>query len=177
MSTLVAIVYPDEFRAAEVLAAVQRLQDRFLVNLADSCCVTRDKEGHVKLHQSFNVTSAGALNGALWGTLVGLVFFNPLVGLAAGTAVGALAGKSSDHGIPDQFMQDLGEKMVPGSSAVFMLIRMMTFDKLESELAKFGGHILYADLSKEQAAHLENLLSAAPAPTGGGPSAQKPGDR
>jgi uncharacterized membrane protein len=163
MSTLVAIVYPDEFRAAEVLAAVQRLQDRFLVNLADSCTVTRDKDGNVKLHQSFSVTSAGALGGALWGTLLGLVFFNPLVGLAAGTAVGALTGKLSDHGIPDQFMQDLGDKMAPGSSAVFMLFRMMTFDKLEPELAKFGGHVLSASLSKEQAEHLEKLLSAAPA--------------
>jgi len=175
MSTLVAIVYPDEFRAAEVLAAVQRLQDRFLVNLADACCVTRDRDGHVKLHQSFSVTSAGAISGALWGTLLGLVFFNPVVGLAAGTAVGALAGKLSDHGIPDQFMKDLGEKMAPGSSAVFMLIRMMTMDKLEPELAKFGGHILYADLSKEQAEHLEKMLtaSASPAAATPGPVASK----
>src|SRR5262252_3193019 len=82
MANLIAIIYPDEFRAAEVLATLRRLQGTFQINLADACCVTRDKEGKVELHQTFNVTTAGAVSGGICGTLVGLLLLNPLIGLA-----------------------------------------------------------------------------------------------
>ena len=159
MANLVAIIYPDEFRAAEVLATLRRLQTTFQINLADACCVTRDKQGKVELHQTFNVTAAGAISGGLCGTLVGLIFLNPLVGLAVGTAAGAITGRLSDHGIPDDFMKQFAEKMAPGSSAIFLLIRMANMENVEREMARFGGHIMYTDLPKEAEAHFEKLLS------------------
>jgi hypothetical protein len=55
---------------------------------------------------------AGGSSGALWGTLIGLLFLNPLAGMAIGAGVGAasgaLAGKLSDYGIPDDFIRELG---------------------------------------------------------------------
>lgn len=37
-----------------------------------------------------NLTAAGALGGGFWGTLVGLLFLNPLLGAAVGAASGRL---------------------------------------------------------------------------------------
>ena len=164
MSNLVAIVYPDEYRAAEVLAALRRLESNFQINLADACTLTRDRDGKVKLHQTFHVTEAGAIVGGLWGLLAGVVFMNPLAGLAAGAAAGALSGRLSDHGIPDRFMKELGERIGPGSSAIFLLLRMAHVSELEAALAPFGGHVLYTDLAPETAAHLETLLRGTLAP-------------
>jgi uncharacterized membrane protein len=166
MANLIAIIYPDEFRAAEVLATLRRLQGTFQINLADACCVTRDKEGKVELHQTFNVTTAGAVSGGICGTLVGLLLLNPLIGLAVGTAAGAVVGGLSDHGIPDDFMKQLAAKMAPGSSAIFLLIRMANMEKVEPEIARFGGHIIYTDLPRDAEAHLEKLLSESAAPSG-----------
>jgi uncharacterized membrane protein len=159
MAHLVAIVYPDEFRAAEVMAALKRLQSQYLLDLEDACIVTRDKEkGKIKLHQAVNLTAAGAASGAFWGTLIGMLFLMPLAGLAVGAAAGALSGKLSDYGINDEFMKSLSAKLEPGSSAIFMLVRRATVDKVEPELAKFGGQVLYTNLSKEGEEKLQKLL-------------------
>ena len=40
----------------------------------------------MKLNQLMNLTAAGALSGAFWGTLVGLIFLVPLFGTALGAA-------------------------------------------------------------------------------------------
>jgi len=159
MAHLVAIVYPDEFRAAEVMATLKRLQSEYLLDLEDACYVTRDKDGKVKLHQAVNLTTAGALSGAVWGSLIGLIFLNPLLGLAAGAAAGAISGKLSDYGIDDDFIRQLSDKMPPGSSAIFMLVRRATIDKVEPEIAKFGGELLYTNLSHESEERLQKLLT------------------
>jgi uncharacterized membrane protein len=90
MADLVAITYPDEHRAAEVLATLRRLQHEYLIDLEDACVVTKDAQGKIKLHQAVNLTAAGAASGAFWGSLVGLLFVFPFGGLAVagGLAVG-----------------------------------------------------------------------------------------
>lgn len=161
MADLVAIVYPDEHRAAEVIASLQRLQSQYLIDLADACYVVKNKEGEIKLHQAVNLTAAGAVSGALWGTVIGLLFFNPLLGTALGAAAGALSGKLSDYGINDDFIKSLSAEMQSGSSAIFMLVRKMTVDKVEPELAKFGGKLLHTSLSKDAEAKFQTLLDEA----------------
>ena len=52
MANLVVIAYDDEFRAAEVLATLRRLQRDYLIDLDDAVYVTKDGEGKIKLHES-----------------------------------------------------------------------------------------------------------------------------
>ena len=56
----------------------------------------------VELHQAVNATATGAVSGGFWGSLIGLLFLNPLLGLAVGAAAGALSGRFTDYGIPRQ---------------------------------------------------------------------------
>ncbi|HTO44552.1 MAG TPA: hypothetical protein VML56_10775 [Burkholderiales bacterium] len=39
MAYLVAIVYPDEYRAAEAMSALKRLQSEYLLDLEDACWI------------------------------------------------------------------------------------------------------------------------------------------
>jgi uncharacterized membrane protein len=161
MADLVAIVYPDQHRAAEVRATLQRLQHEYLIDLEDACVVTKDEAGKVKLHQAVNLTATGAVSGALWGTVIGLLFFNPLLGTALGAATGALAGRLSDYGIDDDFIKSLAAEMQPNSSGIFMLVRRATMDRVEPELAKFGGKVLRTSLSRETEAKFQAMLDEA----------------
>ena len=68
---------------------------------------------------------------------MGLLFLNPLVGAAVGAASGAIAGRLSDVGINDDFMRQLGHSIPPGGSAVFILVRKMTADKVLARLESF----------------------------------------
>lgn len=161
MSTLVVVGYNDPHRAEEVRLTLIQLQKDYLIDLEDAVAAVKDADGKVKLHQAVNLTATGAISGGFWGSLIGLIFLNPLLGLAAGAAAGAASGALSDVGINDQFMKDLAATMTPNSSALFVLIRNSTPDKVLEEVRGTGGTILKTSLSHEDEAKLQAALSAA----------------
>jgi uncharacterized membrane protein len=166
MSDLIAVGFKGEDTADQVLNTLVTLQKEHLIDLEDACVVIRDQHGQVRLKQAINLTSVGAASGgawgALWGTLLGLLFLNPLAGLLTGAALGAgagaLSGALSDYGIDDGFIRSLGATIAPGSSALFVLVRRATMDKVLPELRPFGGTVLRTSLSNEQEERLRQAL-------------------
>jgi uncharacterized membrane protein len=59
------------------------------------------------------------------------------VGAITGAGAGALAGSLSDYGIPDDFIKKLGETIPEGSSALFVLFRGVTEDKVLPEIQPY----------------------------------------
>jgi uncharacterized membrane protein len=161
MSTLVVIGYDDPFKAQEVRLMFAKMQKDYLVDLEDAVVAVKDEKGKVKLHQAVNLTATGAVSGGFWGTLIGLIFLNPLLGLAVGATAGAVSGALTDVGIDDKFMKELAEQMNPNTSALFVLIRKATPDKVLEELKGSGGHVLKTSLSHDDEAKLKAALSAA----------------
>lgn len=160
MSTLVVIGYKDLYKAEEVRLTLRKLQRDYLIELEDAVVAVKDANGKVKLNQAINLTAAGAVSGGFWGMLIGLIFLSPLLGVAIGVSAGALSGALSDVGINDQFMKELAATMTPNSSALFVLVRKATPDKVLEELKGTGGTILKASLSNEDEAKLQAALDA-----------------
>jgi uncharacterized membrane protein len=160
MSTLVVISYPDTSKAEEMRLKLLKMQQDYLVDLEDAVVAVKDAKGKVRLHQAVNLTTAGAVSGGFWGTLIGMIFLNPLLGLAVGASAGAVSGALSDVGINDQFMKDLAANMQPDCSILFVLVRKATPDKVLAELKGTGGTILKTSLSHEDEAKLQAALSA-----------------
>lgn len=142
-------------------AELAKLQKEYLIEMDDVVVVTKDDKGKVKLHQARNLTAAGAVGGAFWGTLIGMIFLNPLVGAAVGAGAGALSGKLRDIGIDDEFMKELGETITPGSSALFVLVRKVTPDKVLEGLKGFKGKVLKTSLTKDREEELREVLEQA----------------
>ena len=161
MSTLVVIGYDSAFAAEEVRLKLMKLQREYLIDLEDAVVAVKDPKGNVKLNQAVNLTAAGAASGGFWGTLVGVIFMNPLLGLAVGAGAGAISGALTDIGINDDFMKSLATTLTPGTSALFVLVRKATPDKVLEELAGTGGKVLKTSLSHEDEARLQAALSAA----------------
>ncbi len=161
MSTLVVIGYDDPFKAEEVRLRLLKLQKEYLIDLEDAVVAVKNDKGKVKLHQAVNLTAAGAISGGFWGSLVGLIFLNPLLGLAVGAGAGAVSGALSDVGIDDKFMKELSEALAPGTSALFVLVRKATPDKVLEELKGTGGKVLKTSLSHDDEAKLQAGLNAA----------------
>ncbi|MEB3191959.1 MAG: DUF1269 domain-containing protein [Snowella sp.] len=158
MSDLIVIAYDDEFKAEEVRLTLAKLQVEHLIELEDAAVVVKDDKGKIKLKQAVNLTSAGAASGGFWGLLIGTLFFSPLLGVAVGAASGALAGALSDVGVDDNFMRELGETLKPSTSALFVLVRKVTPDKVLEEVGKYGGKVLRTSLSKDEEAQLQEVL-------------------
>lgn len=159
MSTLIAIAYDDIFKAEEVRLTLAKLQREHLIELEDAAVVVKDGEGKVKLKQAINLTAAGATSGGFWGLLIGTLFLVPLFGAAVGAATGAIGGALSDIGVDDNFMRDLGETLCPNTSALFILIKKVTPDKVLDEVSKYGGKILRTSLSKDDEQQLQEVLN------------------
>ncbi len=160
MADLVAVAFDDETTAFELRAELAKLQKEYLISMDDVVVVTRDEEGRVKLHQAVNMTATGAVGGGFWGMLIGLIFLNPLLGAAVGAGAGALSGYLTDIGIDDKFMKDLGEKLPKGGSALFVLVKKATGDKVLERLEPFRGkgHVLQTSLSQDEEQALRQAL-------------------
>lgn len=164
MSDLIVIVYPTEAKAEEVRERLFELQKQYLIKLGDAVIATKTEAGKIKLNQLVNTTAAGAVSGSFWGLLVGVLFLNPLLGVAVGAASGALGGALSDFGINDAFMKELSGSLQPGNGALFVQVQDMTADKVLKEIQGYGGVVLKTSLdeTKEQALR-DALQQASPA--------------
>lgn len=167
MSNLIVIAYGDQFKAEEMRTQLLKLQKEYLIDLEDAVVAVKNDAGKVKLHQIYNLTAAGALSGGFWGTLIGLIFMNPLLGLAAGASAGAVSGALSDVGINDAFMKDLASTFENGSSLLFVLVRKATPDKVLAEIQGSGGKVIKTSLTHEQEEKLQAALDAGRAPAAG----------
>ena len=89
--------------------------------------------------------------GPCWGALVGILFLNPLAGMAlgaiAGAGAGALSGRLADYGIRDDFIKNLSQTIPEGSSALFVLFKSVTEDKVLPEIEPYKPRVLKTSLS------------------------------
>jgi uncharacterized membrane protein len=163
MSTLVVVTCDNPCKGEEVRLKLRKLQSEYLLDLEDAVVAVKDEKGKVKLNQAVNLTATGAASGGFWGTLIGLIFLNPLLGFAVGATAGAVTGTLTDVGINDHFMKELAGAMAPNSSTLFVLVRKATPDKVLEELKGTGGRVLKTSLSHEDEAKLQAALNAATA--------------
>jgi uncharacterized membrane protein len=160
MSNLIVIGFDDESTAFSMRAELVKMQKEYLIEMEDVVVVTKDDNDKVKLHQAVNLTASGAVSGSFWGLLIGFLFLNPIAGAAVGAGAGALGGKLADIGINDDFMKDLAETFTPGTSALFVLVRKATPDKVLDGLKGFKGKVLQTSLTKDKEEELRKVLEA-----------------
>jgi len=163
MAQLVVVGFAAVEEAEQVRRELVDIQREQLIALEDAVVVEHDSEGQVHLRQAINMTAAGALGGGFWGTLVGLLFLNPLLGAAVGAGVGAASGSLSDIGINDGFMRELGETLPRGSAALCLLVREATPDRVIERLRAHAPHakLLRTNLSHTDEDQLRALLERA----------------
>jgi len=162
MSKLIAVVFQDHTTAFEMRTDLVRMEQDHLLSIDDAVVVTRNAEGKAKLHQAMNLTAIGALNGGWWGTLIGLLFLNPLLGAVIGAGTGAMSGALTDIGIEDQFMKKVGGDLKENHAAVFVLVRDVTQDRVMEGLEKYAGKgtIHTTSLSREDEEKLRAMFES-----------------
>ena len=163
MSDLIVISFADEQTALGMRAELAKMQKEYLIEMDDVVVVTKDDKGKVKLHQAQNLTAAGAVSGGFWGTLIGMIFLNPLLGAAVGAGAGALSGALTDIGISNDMMKSFAESFKPGCSALFVLVRKATGDKVLAGLSEFTGKgkVLQTSLTKDKEHELREVIEGA----------------
>ncbi len=160
MADLVVLGFEDVATAEKVFELGAQLQREELIDLEDAALAWRDENGRVRIQQAMPTTSAGAASGALWGTLIGLLFLAPVAGLAVGAAGGAIAGKLTDIGIDDELIKRITAQLEPGRGAVFALVRRSTTDRVTEALKEYKPAVLHTNLSHDRQEDLVRALQA-----------------
>jgi uncharacterized membrane protein len=171
----------DMYRASEVLNTLQDMNSSWVVDLNDAVAVYRDYSGKLRVDQSYQMTTGeGAAWGGLFGGLIGAMLAAPFTagisaaaaaatvaaGSLSGVTLGATAGAidadswKEDFGISDDFVQQVGNLVQPGDSAIFALLRTINPELVAAQFKGYGGTILRTTLSAEQRAKVEATLHA-----------------
>ncbi len=161
MAEVVVIGYPDKQTAERVVAVIEGLQKKLIVEVAGLAIVGRDAKGKYLVETPSHPTRAGAAGGAIWGLLFGALLFVPIAGLAVGGLVGASAGKLSEMGVKKEFIEQCNDVVLPGTYAVVAIVVKATADKAVEALKPYGGKVLRTSLSEEAEDELTKALVAA----------------
>ncbi|MFN8470824.1 MAG: DUF1269 domain-containing protein [Anaerolineae bacterium] len=156
MADVIAIVYPDEKRAGEVVESMRELQAAHGATFGSGRAVVKDASGKVTL-QSAGFRTAD--KGRWWQKFIGGVVtpgFSEYQGWAPETA--AFDQETADYSLDENFVKNLAKEMQPGSSAVFLVVLQGNTAALHKRLAEFGGTLLYSNLNDEAAQELEAEL-------------------
>ena len=160
MRSLVVLAFDDENGALDVRDKLLELQKQELITLEDAAVVVRKPDGKVKVKQARSLVGAGALGGAFWGMLIGLIFLAPVLGMAVGAIAGALGGKYSDIGIDDDFIKEVGDTIEPGQSALFLLVTDVERERVIDELEPYDPTLLQTNLSPDDEEKLREAFAA-----------------
>lgn len=117
MTTFTAWSFKDPDGAGKALAALQSASSDGLVKIVDHA-VVRWPEGAAKpdVVHGHEDKWRGTGWGAFWGLLFGSLFFAPLLGAAAGGALGALGKSLEAVGITEDQLGTIRDQVTPGTS-------------------------------------------------------------
>jgi uncharacterized membrane protein len=160
LSYLVATQYTSEEDAQSVRNQVLQMQREELVAVRDAI-VAHNEGGKVKLDQAHDLVVGGTLSGAFWGTLIGLLFGVPVVGLGAGMLGGAISGALADIGIDDAFAKRLVAQAPEGTATLLLLIETKAIERVVRTLDRPGASIVHTNLELDEHARLARLLKGA----------------
>lgn len=158
MSQLIVLGVADREAAEHAMDIAADLNKQQLLRLEDAAYAYKDDKGRPRIQQTVSTTGMGAAGGALWGTLIGLIFLNPLLGLAVGAATGAVAGKLTDIGIDDDVIKQIGSHLEDGRAAVFLLADITTADRVIDAFKPLRPTVIQTNLSKDDEHELVEAL-------------------
>ena len=155
---LIVMLFENKDDAHNVLRDLKKLETEGQIEIDDFAIVVKDINGKVAVDKT---AAYGAKKGALVGGLLGLLLaglFFPLAGIAIGAGGGALIGKMSQLGIDKEFIQEVVDKLTPGSSALFVTGERGAAEVAIRAIDPYKGTVYHTNLDEEVEEQLRQAL-------------------
>jgi uncharacterized membrane protein len=132
VTQVVIAAFHEEEAAAQVADALKEAKKQNQLSYRNVAVIRKDEAGKVKVQETGDMSAGpGAGVGALIGGAFGL-FAGP-AGFAAGSAAGAAIGGTGaaliDSGLDNKRLQQIGDVLQPGNSAVIAVFEEVEVDK------------------------------------------------
>jgi uncharacterized membrane protein len=153
---IVVAAFQDEQGADGALKELRTIQSQGVIKIDDAAVMRRDKNNKLHIKESADMgggkgATIGGVTGAVFGLLAGPVGW----GLGIGALVGGLAAKLHDTGFPQERLEQVGQGLRPGTSALVVVLEHTWVRKVEQELEQQGADVLTESLRRDIASQLE----------------------
>jgi uncharacterized membrane protein len=152
---IIVAAWPEPDAAAAALAELRAAQKENLIGIVDVATLVVDADGTLRIRETKDMRGRqGAVVGGLVGAGVGLVTGGIGWLLLSGGALGALAARARDGGLPDERLKALGQRMTPSSSALVAVIERTVAADLQRAMAALGAEVVAEAVADEVAEQL-----------------------
>jgi uncharacterized membrane protein len=141
---LIVANYEEENAAGEALKKLKDIEILGDLRFLDAAVIHRDDNNKIHIKETSDPGGGkGAAAGGTIGALIGVLAGPPgiVIGGAVGALVGGVTAKSIDSGIPNDRLDQLGEALSPGTSAVAVISETPFVDQVKRQLEKTGGSV------------------------------------
>ena len=167
---LIVANYEEEDAAGEALKKLKDIEVHSDLRFLDAAVIHRDDKNKIHIKETSDPGGGkGAAAGGTIGALIGVLAGPPgiVIGGAVGALVGGVTAKSIDSGIPNDRLEQLGEALSPGTSAVAVISEAAFVDMVARQLEKTGGSVstthMRADIPDQLAEENNEVEEDAPA--------------
>jgi uncharacterized membrane protein len=145
---LIVAVFGTQTGAHAARKALRTSREEKLIGICASIAVQKDEKGQILFRDTGMSTGKGAVEGSILGAAVGVLTGGTALALgAAGALVGGLVGKRQQAGcVEDQRLNQLTASLVPGSSALVVVMEPGWGMVVEQELRGMGADLFAADI-------------------------------
>jgi uncharacterized membrane protein len=148
MTTFTVWKFDDPDGADRAVRMLRDAQADGLVKIDDHAVVRWPVgEPHPSTAHGHEETWHGAGWGAIWGLLIGTLFFLPVVGGLAGAALGALSKATEDAGITKEQLENIRSEVTEGTSALFAVTEEGDLDRLGERFRGMHSTLLATNLT------------------------------
>jgi uncharacterized membrane protein len=131
MTTFTVWKFDDPDGADQAGSILKDAAAEGLVKIVDHAVVTWPVgASRPSTNQGHEATWRGTGWGALWGMLVGALFFVPVIGGVAGAAIGAISKATEGTGITKDQLEKIRTQLTEGTSALFLVTDEGNLDRL-----------------------------------------------
>lgn len=139
----IVAAWPDAESAGQAMDELKQAKKDHLVGIVELATIVVDDDGKMHLTDVKDMgPGKGAVVGGVLGAGLGLVTGGVGWLLMGGGALGALAARARDGGLPDDRLRAIGERMTPNSSAIVAVIEHKWAADLEREVAAAGADVV-----------------------------------
>jgi uncharacterized membrane protein len=159
---LMVWVFQGKDQAKNASREVQELCKQYAIELLNATVIEKSSKGEVEIHEAKKVPSKrkvalGIALGGLAGLVVGPIAL--VAGAIAGGAAGKKSAKKIEVGFSEQKLRKLNDSLVPGGSALVLLVEHRWLHTLQLELSDNGGELIHERLSDVTFDELVDKLS------------------
>jgi uncharacterized membrane protein len=136
VTQVVIAAFHEEGVAAQVADVLKEAKKQNQLSYRNVAVIRKDEGGHVKVQETGDMSAGpgagvGALIGGAFGLLAGPAGF--AAGSAAGAAIGGTGAALIDSGLDNKRLQQIGDVLQPGNSAVIAVFEEVEVAKTTTE--------------------------------------------